>query len=153
MGGYFLKCPIDKNNNGIIINHISHALTNDRNKNLMQFGITAVQEDVLFFLWGNQDKESIYQRDIEGHLKLKTPTVTGILKRLEEKEMIIRYQDEKDARRTCHKLTKKGSDVVEHAFNFGIANMEKKIVSGLTEEEKSNLNYLLKKVLKNVEEK
>ncbi len=146
-----MKFPIDSN--GVIINHISHALTNERNRSLMQFDITSVQEDVLIFLWLNKDKDSVYQRDIEGHLKLKTPTVTGILKRLEEKEMIIRYQDKKDARRTCHKLTQKGSDVVEHAFNFGIVNMEKKLVSGLTEEEKSNLNYLLKKVLKNVEEK
>lgn len=148
-----MKCPIENiNHNGILIKHISHAITNERNKNLMQFDITAVQEDVLIFLWKNLDKENIYQKDIEVHLKLKTPTVTGILKRLEEKNMIIRYQDKTDARRTCHTLTKKGQSVVEHAFNQGIAELEKKLVKSMTEEEKNNLNYLLKKVLKNIEE-
>lgn len=148
-----MKCLIDGiDHNGILIKHINHAITNERNRNLLQFDITAVQEDVLIFLWKNRDKESIYQRDIEAHLKLKTPTVTGILKRLEEKNMITRYQDKKDARCTCHKLTEKGQHVVEHAFNHGIVNMEKKLVRGMSEEEKNNLNYLLKKVLENMEE-
>lgn len=138
--------------NGILIKHISHTLTNIRNRNLMQFDITAVQEDVLIFLWKNRGKESIYQRDIESHLKLKTSTVTGILKRLEDKKMIIRYPDKNDGRCTCHKLTDKGLSVVQHAFNHGIINMEKQLVNNLSEEEKTNLNELLKKILKNVEQ-
>ena len=145
--------PRDANDlNGILIKHISHALINMGNKNLMQFDITAVQEDVLIFLWKNRDRENIYQRDIESYLKLKTPTVTGILKRLEEKKMIIRYPDKRDGRCTCHKLTDKGKYVVQHAFNHGIVNMEKQLVNNMTEEEKTNLNNLLKKILKNVEE-
>lgn len=147
-----MKSQLDKlNHNGRLIKYISHAITNERNKNLMKFDITAVQEDVLIFLWKNIDKESIYQKDIELHSKLKTPTVTGILKRLEEKDMILRYQDKRDARCTCHKITEKGLSVLEKSFINGIIELEKKLVEGMSEEEKNNLNYLLKKVLDNME--
>ena len=47
----------------------------------------------------------------------------------------------------------KGESIVEHAFNCGIVNTEKKLVQGMTEREKENLNLLLKKVLANTEEK
>jgi len=147
-----LKSKFDNlKHNTRLIKYINHALINERNKNLMKFGITAVQEDVLIFLWSNMDKDIIYQKDIEAHLKLKTPTVTGILKRLEEKNMIIRYQDKKDARCTCHKITEKGLSIIEHSFIQGVTEVEEKMIRGMSEEEQNNLNILLKKVLKNIE--
>lgn len=144
-----IKCPED--HIGLLIKYIANSIKNEINKNLVKFDITAVQEAVLLFLWENPDGD-IFQKDIEEYLKLKNPTVTGIVKRLEEKGMITRTHKKGDARCKCHYLTDKGKHVVEDTIGYGVNYIEKKLTKDLSLEERENLIYLLKKVLRNMEE-
>lgn len=144
-----IKCPDD--HIGLLIKYIANSIKNEINNNLAKFDVTAVQESVLLFLWENPNRD-IFQKDIEEHLKLKNPTVTGIVKRLEEKGMISRTHKKDDARCKCHFLTDKGKHVVEDTIGYGVNYIEKKLTKDLSFEEKENLIYLLKKVLKSMEE-
>ena len=81
----------------ILLKHLHHGMHKNFNKDLESLNLTSVQGEVLFYLFHNQDKK-IYQKTIEESLKISNPTVTGILQRMEEKELISRVVDESDAR-------------------------------------------------------
>ena len=85
-------------------------------------------------------------------MKLTNPTVTGIVKRLEEKEMIARVPSEQDARYKCLHVTEKGKDVICKSFKFGANNIEKQLSKGMTDEEVKMFKDLLYRALKNMEE-
>ena len=61
-------------------------------------------------------KRDVFQKDVEKRLKLTNPTVTGIVKRLEEKEMIVRCPSNDDARCKCLHVTEEGKDVICKSF-------------------------------------
>ena len=83
---------------------------------------------------------------------MTNPTVTGIVKRLEEKEMIARCPSSTDARYKCLHVTEKGRDVICKSFKFGADNIEKQLVKDLSDDEVKMLKDLLYRVLKNMEE-
>ena len=85
-------------------------------------------------------------------MKLTNPTVTGIVKRLEEKEMIVRCPSNNDARYKCLHVTEKGKGIICKSFKFGANNIEKQLVKDMTDEEIKILKDLLSRALKNMEE-
>ena len=111
-----------------------------------------MQHEILCFIDRNEHERDVFQRDIEKCLKLTNPTVTGIVKRLEEKEMIVRCPSSNDARYKCLHVTEKGKEVICKSFNFGSNNIEKKLVKGMSHEEVKMLKHLLYKALRNMEE-
>ena len=75
---------------GLLIKFINGRVVTKINKNLADFNLTGVQHEILCFIDRNEHERDVFQNDIEKCLKLTNPTVTGIVKRLEEKEMIAR---------------------------------------------------------------
>lgn len=137
---------------GLLVKFINGRVVTKINKNLAEFNLTGVQHEILCFIDRNGHERDVFQKDIEKCLKLTNPTVTGIVKRLEEKEMIIRYPSSTDARYKCLHVTEKGREVICKSFQFGANNIEKKLVSGMTAEEVKMLKDLLYRALKNMEE-
>lgn len=70
---------------------INNIYEKEFNNLLRGIGITSSQCAVLDYLLGSS-KEFMNQKDIEKALSLKNPTVTGILKRLDEKGSFWRFQ-------------------------------------------------------------
>ena len=126
---------------GLLVKFINGRVVNKINKNLSKFNLTRVQHE-----------SDVFQKDIEKCLKLTNPTVTGIVKRLEEKEMIVRCPSNNDARYKCLHVTEKGKDVICKSFKFGANNIEKQLVKDMTDEEIKILKDLLSRALKNMEE-
>ena len=137
---------------GLLIKFINGRVVTKINKNLAEFNLTGVQHEILCFIDRNEHERDVFQRDIEKCLKLTNPTVTGIVKRLEEKEMIVRCPSSNDARYKCLHVTEKGKEVICKSFNFGSNNIEKKLVKGMSHEEVKMLKHLLYKALRNMEE-
>ena len=137
---------------GLLIKFINGRVVTKINKNLVEFNLTGVQHEILCFIDRNEHEGDVFQRDIEKCLKLTNPTVTGIVKRLEEKEMIVRCPSSNDARYKCLHVTEKGKEVICKSFNFGSNNIEKKLVKGMSHDEVKMLKHLLYKALKNMEE-
>jgi len=69
---------------GFIIKQVNNVYEKDLNERLKKIGITSSQCAVLDYLF-HTSKDEVSQRDVEKNLNLKNPTVTGILKRLDEK--------------------------------------------------------------------
>ena len=137
---------------GLLIKFINGRVVTKINKNLAEFNLTGVQHEILCFIDRNEHEGDVFQKDIEKCLKLTNPTVTGIVKRLEEKEMIVRCPSGNDARYKCLHVTEKGKEVICKSFNFGSNNIEKKLVKGMSHEEVKMLKHLLYKALRNMEE-
>ena len=73
---------------GFMFKQINNIYEKEFNNLLRGIGITSSQCAVLDYLLGSS-KEFVNQKDIEKALSLKNPTVTGILKRLDEKGFIL----------------------------------------------------------------
>ena len=101
---------------GLLVKFLNNAIINEVNRNLMKFNLTAAQHEVLVYVLKNENKRDIFQKDVEKHLKLTNPTVTGIIKRLEEKNMIVRCSSAEDARYKCLHVTEEGHNTLHNCF-------------------------------------
>lgn len=137
---------------GLLMKFLNGKIVNKINKNLVEFNLTGVQHEILCYINRNEEYRDVFQKDIEQCLKLTNPTVTGIVKRLEEKEMIIRRPSNSDARYKCLHLTEKGREVICKSFKFGANHLEKQLVKGMTDDEVKILKDLLCRALNNMEE-
>ena len=95
---------------GFMFKQINTIYEKDLNNLLKTVGITASQCAVLDYLF-RSNEEVVNQRDIERALSLRNPTVTGLLKRLDEKGFILSVPNEKDKRCKNIYLTEKAYDI------------------------------------------
>ncbi len=137
---------------GGLIQHIAHSMFKETNRDLQQYNLTGVQANILIYLYFNQHKGDIYQKDIEKHLHLTNPTVTGVVKRLEHKELISRHGCKEDGRYKCHILTDEGKKCAQHAVEYMRNEKEKQILNGFSVDETEFLKRLLTRILENLGE-
>lgn len=76
---------------GFMFKQINNVYEKEFNNRLRTLGITASQCAVLDYLF-DCEKEEVTQRDIEKGLNLRNPTVTGLLKRLDEGDISYQFQ-------------------------------------------------------------
>ena len=115
---------------------------------MKRIGITSSQCEVLDYLF-HSDKEEVNQRDIEKALNLKNPTVTGILKRLDEKGFILIVPNGKDRRKKNVYLTEKAYDI-QRKMESDRRRVDRNLTLGMTKREVQALQKMLHKVLYNV---
>ena len=108
-------------------------------------GLTLTQYKVLKFLLINP-QGTIRQVDIEEHFYIRNPTVTRILQSLEKKELIERQVNPQDSRSKIICLTEKAKSMESLLYRLG-DELEGKLTSNLTLEDKKELLRLLKKLL------
>ncbi|MGF6365208.1 DNA-binding MarR family transcriptional regulator [Aequitasia blattaphilus] len=133
---------------GATIKRINNIYEKEFNMQLKSIGITASQCAVLDYLFCTQ-KESIRQKDVEEALSLQNPTVTGLLKRLDEKGYILSVQSEQDKRCRNIYLTEKAYDIRKRVEE-GRKEIDKRLTLGLTKKEANALQRSLEKVLYNI---
>lgn len=130
---------------------IHNAFEMDFNRHLKEIDLTVSQLEVIRYLSHTRKKE-VSQKDIEQELKLKNPTITGILKRLEEKGFIQIEVNKKDKRRHNIVITQKA---IEHEKNARKRHEKMEVIlkQGMTEEEVAELERMLNLVIKNLEQR
>lgn len=134
-----------------LIRRVNNALLKNRNKHLANYSLTAAQSDIIVYLIRNYEgKDEINQLDIQKHLQLSNPTVSGLLNRLEDKGFITRTSSIKDARYNCVKPTQKALDQTAAMSNH-VFSTEESMLAGLSPDERNELVRLLDIVLANVE--
>lgn len=133
---------------GFVVKQINNIYEKEFNNQLWGLGITASQAAVLDYLF-NSSKEAVNQKDIEKALSLKNPTVTGILKRLDEKGFVLSVPSTKDKR--CKNIypTEKAYDIQRKMENYR-RKIDKKLTVGMTKKEVDALEKMLARVLYNV---
>lgn len=135
---------------GFMFKQINTIYEKEFNNRLRKFGITSSQCVVLDYLFGSS-KEAVTQRDIEKALSLSNPTVTGILKRLEEKGFILSVSSNKDKRCKNIHLTEKAYDI-QRWMDMVRKKLDKMLTFGMNKKEIEALEKMLSKVLYNIEE-
>lgn len=135
---------------GKMINKISVRLR--RRSNIVQeaIGITGGQGKILHYILVDGREHSVYQRDIEEEFGFRPATVTEYLKALEQKGLISRIPDEKDARWKKIVFTPK-ADTIRQALEQEIEETESLLLRGITGEEKEMFLAVAGKMLRNLE--
>lgn len=133
---------------GILLKMINNIYERNFNSKIAEINLTTAQCDLLGFLHENEGKE-VNPIDIEKRFNLKRPTVTGLLKRLEEKGFIRLVPSIKDNRYKQIILTDKAQGHHQEMLT-GLKEMENQLYEGISEEEKQELIGILNKMLKNM---
>lgn len=140
---------MDKMGIGRMIKVISNYMDKSCNNDLSQINMTRSQMGTLIYLHKCKNKNiEVNQVDIEKEFKLKNPTVTGILNRLEDKGYIMRVSSNKDKRYKKIELTSSGVEIVENGKSKA-EKLEDELVSNLSQSEKEKLRELLIKMVEN----
>ena len=90
------------------------------------------------------------QKDLVDKLGIKPASVSSIVNQMESDELLIRVQDEKDARKFKLLLTDKGQSLVPDVISSW-KKIQDEVTKGFTEEEKAVLIRLLKQLDQNLE--
>ncbi|MBL1229092.1 MarR family transcriptional regulator [Enterococcus sp. BWB1-3] len=96
---------------------------------------SGIQMRVLNFIhWKNSSNEPVYQKDIEHEFDIRRSTASGILQRMEKRELIRRKSCDEDNRLKAIFLTPSG----QHKVKENICKLEgfdKQLIQGISEEE------------------
>lgn len=109
-----------------------------------------MQSRIIGFIHSRQDQD-VFQKDIEELLKIRRSTATGMLNTLEKKGLIERQPVSRDARLKKLVITPKGIEFSKKAVEC-IQSVERKVRSGLSEEELETFFNVLSKIRKNIED-
>lgn len=120
-----------------------------RNQRMQQMDITSSQSDVIRYILKHRD-QPISAGDLMKQLSLSPSTMAGILKRLENKSLIIRKTDENDARKIIITPTKEGL-ALEDYLKETAAQTEEILLQGMTKAEQDEFYRLLTIALQNAD--
>lgn len=136
----------------LAIRFVYFSLEKEKNIYFEKHNLTASQGDVLLFLGGAMyHKKEVNQRTIEEHFKLTNPTVTGLLKRLEEKAFIERITSLSDARNKIIHLTDQSLNILQD-FQKHKVHIQDKIFKDMSATDKEEVLRHLNQILKNLNE-
>lgn len=129
---------------GLLIKNISDTLLKLVNAFFSNEGITFSQVKAMSFISSSEEKR-VTQKEIETFLGVSHPSVTGIIKRLEEKDLVKTEIFVDKGLKKSVALTKKGIEFEKKAYENQKAH-EALLTKNLTSTEKKQLVSLLEKV-------
>ena len=135
---------------GKMINKISHRLRRRSQAVQKTVGISEAQGRILDYILVEGPRRPVYPKDIEKEFDLRSSTVTGALTALETEGLIARVPDERDGRLKKLVFTPK-ADGIRAALQGEIEETEKRMLQGISEEEKAVFLELAERMLKNLE--
>ena len=133
---------------GRLISTISNKLKRSADENLVNENMTIEQLQVLKMIYLKEGE--VPQKDIEKEFGVRRSTVTSAMQILEKKGFIERFPSPDDSRAKLVRLTPSGKEKNERLIGF-IIERDKKLLEGLTKEERDTLMTLLTKLLENID--
>lgn len=128
--------------------YILHGLS--VNEKLKKYDMTMSQLDVLIKVTrANEKGILIHQRDIEKKTNLSNPTVTGLINRLENKELIQRIENDKDKRVKNLFITEKTKSLNKE-WKYFLDQSDSVALQGFSQEEKRDLENYLERIIENL---
>lgn len=124
------------------------SLTFDKlsNQLLAPYGLTGSQFKILMVLY-HTPEGSVRQADIEAKFSMTNPTVTGLVQKLEAKELVRRLPHPEDRRSRVLVLTERAMAMREELLALA-DSLERQMTENLNAEECGQLAFLLTKMLK-----
>ncbi len=129
------------------INYIHRQMKRSNCKLFEEYGLTPIQFHALSIIRNVSDRgDKARQKDVENGTNLRPSAVSSMLTTLEKKGLIVRRQDEADARSKYVELTEKGLKATEDDKSH-LNQCDNVIESALTPEEQDEFDALLNKVI------
>lgn len=117
-----------------------HAVFQEMSGRLSVYDITPVQYGVLYCLWM---KNKTNPKEIAEELKLENSTISGVLERMEKKELIVRKISKEDRRFVEIRLTDKGKGLQEPVLRT-VEEVNRDVLSVMSEQEQETLKNSLR---------
>lgn len=127
---------------GFYLKKISDFLLMCANAHLKELDLTFSQFHLLLYILHGADN-AVLQKDIEQYFRLKHPTVVGLLKRMEKKDLIRVEVNPEDRRGNRVIALQRGIDVGTEMLK-GRNYADELLTRDLDEKQKSDLKKLLK---------
>jgi DNA-binding MarR family transcriptional regulator len=126
---------------------IHRAIRKELDNKFKRFVITPPQFEVLVLLWV---EDGLLLSELGRKLSRDGPTITGVVDRMEKKQLVKRVRDEKDRRAIKIVLTPKGLRLKKKlmALRSEIIN---KTIGNFSHNELGQLEYLLTKIWDNLQ--
>jgi DNA-binding MarR family transcriptional regulator len=131
---------------GYWMRKVVRAMNNLFDEKLACYDLTASQFSLLGQLW---HKDGLTQKEIQEGLGLRAASISGLVDVLVVKGMIIREQDQEDARVKRLYLTKKGSSLKSVCSDI-ILDIEGVLDQGFSEDERKIFISWMKKLYSNI---
>lgn len=131
---------------------LGNQLKTTRNKAMCDYGLTSAQADSMAFILHRSLKQELTAADLVRRFSLTHQTVTGIVKRLEEKGLIVREASATDARRLRIAPTPEGMRLHE-ALHENSARNQARMLEGFTQEDRETFKRLLQAAIENLASK
>lgn len=134
---------------GALIHRIARSSIKALQAELEPLGLTAAQ----FFILQCLSRETGQtQKALAEHLEITSPSLTAMLKPLEEKGLIRRETDSRDARAKLIYLTDEGKKFLRHRILPTVRRLEERLLSGFSDRERQMLAGELERMAENVKE-
>lgn len=127
---------------------LNTAIERILNQTLARLGITYTQSSVIGYVKHRPNQE-ICQKDVEKGLGLTHPTVSSVLKRLEEKQFIITEPSSFDRRFKRIILTQKSYELSE-SIDETIEKLNRDAFQNFSDEEAAMFEKLIRKMTLNL---
>lgn len=136
---------MEKSRISILVKRASLVFDKLSNQMLMPYDLTGSQFKILMVLY-KSPAGSVRQADIETLFSMTNPTVTGLVQKLEAKELLKREPHPEDKRSKVLVLTERAMSMKEELLALS-DSLEKQLTAKLTDEEYSQLASLLTKMI------
>lgn len=114
-----------------ILNRVQNSVNSHFKAKLQPFGVTPIQYSILKCLW-TQDMQMPSQ--LAQTLQVDASTITGVIERLENKQLVVRLYSREDRRSVCVCLTEKGR-TLQSSIEAVIREANLEVTRGMRPEE------------------
>ena len=133
---------------GYIVNHLARQFADDLGHRIAAHGVAVGQFPLLLVLW---QEEGISQVELSRRLAIEPATTTNTLARMERDGLVERRADPGDKRGSRVYLTERGREL-EEPVTAAARAVNARAVQNLSAGEAADLNHLLGKVMRGLEE-
>ncbi len=129
-----------------LLDKISSRMRRDYSESLRELDLYVGQDNLLHRLWSG---DGVTQMQLCEHLNCEPPTVTNMVKSLEQNGFIYRKRDQKDARVMRIYLTEEGKEL-EKPIEAKWRKQQEKLLNSILPEERMLLRRIMKQMESNL---
>ena len=129
-----------------VLTSVSRAVKAHLESRLLSHGVHAGQQFILESLWR---EDGLTPGELAHRIGVETPTVTRAAQRMEVTGLVRRIPDPEDARLVRVYLTERGREV-QMLLPALLSSATEEVLAGLTQEDRTELVRLLKRMQKNL---
>ncbi|MEK4365977.1 MarR family transcriptional regulator [Paenibacillus sp. FSL M8-0212] len=128
------------------LDRISSQMRRNYSESLRELNLYVGQDNLLYRLWLG---DGVTQMQLSEHMKCEPPTVTNMVKSLEQNGFIYRKRDVQDARIMRIYLTDKGKEL-EKPVEYKWREQQEKLLQSISSEDRLILRQFMQQMERNI---